>query len=90
MKPPVLATDKGLFHFSLPQGTLTNEEIHRSYELAMGEQQVQWIDSHDDAEQLAERAARHQASIPAEQSGPDVHAEVPALELRPGQHAPRS
>jgi hypothetical protein len=56
----------------------------------MGEQQVQWIDSHDDAEHLAERAARHQASTPAEQSRPDVHAELQALELRPGQHAPRS
>ena len=82
MKPLAHNLDKGLFHFSVTQGTLTNEEIHHSSELAMDEQKAQRIGPDDYAEQFAKHAARHQAGIPAEQSRPDVHAELPALALQ--------
>ncbi|MDN4055697.1 MULTISPECIES: hypothetical protein [unclassified Massilia] len=43
MKPLARNPDKGLFYFSVYQGTLINEEIYHSSELAMVEQQDQRI-----------------------------------------------
>jgi hypothetical protein len=65
LKPPVPTTDKGLFYFRVTK-ELTNEESHRYPEPAMVEQRRQYIAPDDYAEQFAERAARHQASIPAQ------------------------